>query len=175
MDAVDVLQGLWRVVGYEENGIRRPAATVEKMGCLLILAARHVPESHGTWGCIVFPSLVTNDILTRSTCSLQQLVAGLRNDHGTDFHVLTGGVFYLDRTARRLGSPIDFLVYHGAAMHEVIAEHATLRGIFECDGTTLTLCLADTRIKERPTAFNSTQTPGQSLAVYTRYDIENGR
>lgn len=169
MNALNSLEGLWRVVTYEENGIHRPAESVEQMGCLLILPARQVPDSDGTWGCIVFRVRLAADVLARSARSLLQLVAGLQHDRSTDFHIYTGGVFYLGETKSNFCRTIDFKVYHGTVTDAAIVEHQVNRGIYHCDGATLSLCLNDCRVKERPTLFDSTQTSGQSLAVYTRY------
>jgi hypothetical protein len=161
MSKITEIQGLWRVVAYEEDGLIRPESGVQAMARMLIMRGSVGAEADGIWGIIAYTTPPTYGMICLSIQSLKCLIDGQPYQRNEQFHIYTGGrVFFgLDNT-------IDLAVYHGPYLHSVIGEKSISRGIYRHDGNALYLCLADPDTEQRPTTFSSTETPHQSLAVY---------
>jgi hypothetical protein len=166
MSNIDAIQGLWRVISYDENGVQRSTDAVQMMARLLILSDKPTPAADGIWGSVSYSDLSTREVINQSMRSLRELINGREYDRSAAFHIYTGGLVSLGKD----GS-IDFVVYHGPQLHALPVEHSVQRGQYRLDGANLVLCLADSKTNQRPTSVGSTQTPNQSLAVYVREQL----
>jgi hypothetical protein len=165
MAKIDDIEGVWKAVAYEENGVKRSDAALQDMARLLILSGNRAPVSDGIWGMVRFFQPPTAETIEQSIESLRQLVEGKDYPRCDKFHIYTGGVVTVGNDDR--SDSIDFLVYHGPTLHSQLGACSMNRGIYQSDAVTLTLCLADGQTNQRPTKYESIQTPNQSLAVYT--------
>jgi hypothetical protein len=162
MSNIELIKGIWTAIAYESDGVRRSPAELEGHARLLILPDKLAPSSDGAWGAVAYRGALTPETVEQSIQALKQLIQGQDYVRKETFHIYTGGILHLGPEGC-----IDFEVYHGAELYMAYPKSVNL-GIYQLDGTRLNLCLAETAITRRPTAFDSTQTPGQSLATYIR-------
>src|SRR5438128_2428664 len=126
MNKIEVIQGLWKVVAYEQAGYQWSNEEVQRRACLVLLSDQVVSGSDGIWGEIAYRSQVTPEIADRSIRSLKQLIAGLVYERSPDYYLYSGGILYLGETDGV--DTIDLVVYHGPHLYSLETEHSTTRG-----------------------------------------------
>jgi hypothetical protein len=98
MSKIIEIQGLWRVVEYEEDGIRRPESGVQSMARLLFLPNSVGAEHDGIWGGVAYAAPPSHETLILSIRSLISLFEGQPYQWSDQFHIYTGGRVFLALT-----------------------------------------------------------------------------
>lgn len=157
------LDGLWSYTAYEEGGAKRASEQVATMAQLVLLVGEYLPGWDGLWAAVVYGyqggSWTEEEV--RAAC--RHIILGGEREQkapASDFYLWAGGRFRI--APQRSPKEIDFEQYWGG---EVLP--ATNLGLYNLNEERLILCLAEAG-KPRPSGFNSTEHPHQSLGELGR-------
>jgi hypothetical protein len=166
MREIERIQGVWRLVRYEEKSEQRSPHVLQQMARLLVHSFQIAPRWDGVWAAVCYGDCPAQDVFSESLFSLKRLLGGAEPLRGQRFRLLSGGVLTI--RAGVVYNTIDFHLYPGQSLLVQDNRDSTVRGIYRFDGVRLALSLANFGSVRHPTTFDTTIDAGQSHGVYVR-------